>query len=77
MIFLFFGTRTLDQKSTQRHDLTCSHCNIKGQILQYSQSEYFHLFWIPIFKIKTHEYGQCEHCKKHYYSEDLNAIHRL
>ncbi|MAJ32704.1 MAG: zinc-ribbon domain-containing protein [Flavobacteriaceae bacterium] len=76
MIFLFFGSRTLDQKSTQRLDLTCSYCNIKGQIQQYSQSEYFHLFWIPIFRIKSHEHGQCAHCKKYYTDQELHYLDR-
>jgi hypothetical protein len=72
-MILFFGTKTGKQTTKTLHYVSCSHCSQKGTITAVIQPNYFHLFWIPLFKIGTSRFAECSHCKRVYYKEEFSA----
>ncbi|MFD2587692.1 zinc-ribbon domain-containing protein [Croceitalea marina] len=71
-MILFFGTKP--GKLTIRHlqNLACSYCSQIGTVNAIIRPNYFHLFWIPLFKIGTSRYAECSHCKRVFYKEEFN-----
>ncbi|WP_235915022.1 zinc-ribbon domain-containing protein [Flagellimonas ochracea] len=51
--------------------VACPHCNQTGTMTVVSQPNYAHLFWIPIFTIKTEQFAECSHCKRVFYKEEF------
>ena len=70
-MILFFGTRPGKKKTKILTHVTCPYCNQTGTLTAVTQPNYAHLFWIPLFTIKTIHYAECSHCKKAYYKEDF------
>lgn len=70
-MILFFGTKRGKQTSKRLPNTNCNHCAQTDTLTAISQPNYFHLFWIPLFKIGTSHYVECSHCKKVYYKEDF------
>lgn len=77
-MILFFGTRPGKSTTTALSNVTCSHCERVGTLNGVSQPNYFHLFWIPLFTIKTSKYVECIHCKRVLYEKEFTAeINRI
>ncbi|SNZ00844.1 zinc-ribbon domain-containing protein [Flagellimonas pacifica] len=72
-MILFFGTRPGKKETKTLHNVSCPHCSQTGTLTAVSQSNYVHLFWIPIFKLNTARFAECSHCKKVYYREEFTA----
>ncbi|MGB5270057.1 zinc-ribbon domain-containing protein [Eudoraea sp.] len=53
-----------------RH-IKCTHCNQNDTLSGESTPNFFHLFWIPLFRVSTTQIIRCNHCKKGYYKEDF------
>lgn len=70
-MILFFGTKPGKQISKKLPNASCNHCRQSGTLTLVSQPNYFHLFWIPLFKIGTSRYAECSHCKKVFFKEDF------
>ena len=70
-MILFFGTKRGKQKTQKLPHISCNYCQQTGTLTIVSHHNYFHLFWIPIFKIGTSRFAECSHCKKVYYKEEL------
>lgn len=76
-MILFFGTRQGKAVVKKLSDVTCPFCQ---QINTLSISEvcnYFHLFWIKLFKISTHKSIECAHCKRVYYEDEFTPEMQL
>ncbi|MFX0557424.1 zinc-ribbon domain-containing protein [Maribacter sp. CXY002] len=71
-MILFFGTRPGKKHSKQIQDVNCPFCKQASTLTLVTQSTYFHLFWIKLFKISTVSYVECHHCKKVYIEEEFN-----
>ncbi|MEM8847234.1 MAG: zinc-ribbon domain-containing protein [Bacteroidota bacterium] len=63
-MILFFGTRPGKSVTKGLVHTSCPHCHQVGTLTAVSQPLYFHLFWIPLFTLKTMRYVECSHCKK-------------
>lgn len=70
-MILFFGTRPGKEKIRKLHNLKCSFCGQVNTLTAYIRSNYFHLFWIKLFKISTSEVIECSHCKRVYYKDEF------
>ncbi|NND79124.1 MAG: zinc-ribbon domain-containing protein [Maribacter sp.] len=70
-MFLFFGTRPGKEIIRALQGVRCAFCNQKDTLTVFIQSNYFHLFWIKLFKISRHEMIECSHCKRVYYKEEF------
>lgn len=70
-MILFFGTRPGKSKTVTLSHATCSYCRQRGTLTASIASNYFHLFWIKLFKISSFKIAECSHCKKVYYQEEF------
>lgn len=72
-MILFFGTRT--GKATQQllTEIGCPHCNQQNTLILVEQANYFHLFWIKLFKIQTDRFAECSHCKRVYFEHEFST----
>ncbi|WP_246865722.1 zinc-ribbon domain-containing protein [Croceivirga thetidis] len=50
---------------------TCSYCKQTNTLNLIEQANFFHLFWIKLFKIHTNRFAECSHCKKAYLEKEL------
>ncbi|GMN10555.1 hypothetical protein MTsPCn9_24690 [Croceitalea sp. MTPC9] len=71
-MILFFGTKTGKQTIQKLKNTACPYCSQIGTINVIAQANYFHLFWIPLFKIGTSHYAECSHCKRVYYKQEFS-----
>lgn len=70
-MILFFGTRPGKQEIRKLQGTNCTFCNQTDTLTAFKQSNYFHMFWIKLFKISKHEMIECSHCKRVYYKEEF------
>ncbi|WP_082433366.1 zinc-ribbon domain-containing protein [Flagellimonas eckloniae] len=70
-MILFFGTRLGKKEIRTLHHVSCPHCSQTGTLTVVSQPNYVHLFWIPVFKLKTSQFAECSHCKRGFYKEEF------
>ena len=70
-MILFFGTRSGKEETRKLQGPSCTFCNQKDTLTAFIQSNYFHLFWIKLFKISKHKMIECSHCKRVYYKEEF------
>ncbi len=70
-MILFFGTRPGKTESKRLSNVTCPHCGQTDTMTLVSQPNYAHLFWIPIFTLKTERFAECSHCKRGFYEEEF------
>jgi DNA-directed RNA polymerase subunit RPC12/RpoP len=72
-MILFLGTRPGKTESTVLSSIACPYCENQGTLTAYTTSNYFHLFWIKLFKIGCHTFARCSHCKKAYEGDEFTA----
>lgn len=70
-MILFFGTRPGKEETQKLQGARCTFCNQTDTLAAFIQSNYFHLFWIKLFKISKHEMIECSHCKRVYYKKEF------
>ncbi len=70
-MILFFGTRPGKKTIQPLFGATCNYCHRQDTLTAVSQPNYFHVFWLPLFKIHTSRYAECSHCKRVYYKEEF------
>ncbi|ASV31133.1 zinc-ribbon domain-containing protein [Maribacter cobaltidurans] len=71
-MILFFGTRPGKSETKLLHGVSCPYCNQTGTLSASISSNYFHLFWIKLFKISSSKIVECSHCKRVYYPEEFS-----
>nr|WP_299535337.1 zinc-ribbon domain-containing protein [Ulvibacterium sp.] len=52
-------------------NVRCPHCNRIGTLTLSRASNFFHLFWIKLFKIYTARLAECSHCKGVFYKNEF------
>lgn len=70
-MILFFGTRPGKTKITAIQNVTCPHCEQTNTLSLIATPNYFHLFWIKLFKIGTNTFVECSHCKRGHYKNEF------
>ncbi|MCP4976571.1 MAG: zinc-ribbon domain-containing protein [Maribacter sp.] len=70
-MILFFGTRPGREEIKKLHGASCPFCNQSNTLTASIQANFFHFFWIKLFKISKHEVIECSHCKRAYYKEEF------
>lgn len=70
-MILFFGTRPGKTEIKRLQYVSCPFCNQTGTLTVSMASNYFHLFWLKLFKISTSKIAECSHCKRVYYKEEF------
>lgn len=70
-MILFFGIRPGKTRTINMRHIKCSHCNQPDTLSGESTPNFFHLFWIPIFRVSTIQIIHCNYCKKGYYKEEF------
>ena len=70
-MILFLGTRPGKKKEQQLKGASCSYCGQINTLTAISQSNHFHIFWLPLFKIGTSRCAECSHCKRVYYKGEF------
>ena len=70
-MILFFGTRPGKQETLHLGNVKCPYCEQRGTLIAVSHSNYFHLFWIKLFKISNSIIAECSHCKRAFYENEF------
>ena len=70
-MILFFGTRPGKEKTQEVRGVSCDYCHQNDTLTAYIRTNFFHLFWIKLFKLSKHEVIECSHCKRVYYKEEF------
>lgn len=70
-MILFFGTRTGNTETKILKDAHCNFCQQKNTLSAVTVANYFHLFWIKLFKISKNIVIECSHCKRLYYENEF------
>ena len=71
-MILFFGTRPGKSETKNLYNLICPYCHQTGTLKAFISSNYFHIFWIKLFKISSSKIVECSHCKRVYYPEEFS-----
>ena len=71
-MILFLGTRPGKTEIKKLSGVACTYCNQKNTLTVSTSSNYFHLFWIKLFKISTNVIAECSYCKRVYYQEEFS-----
>ena len=72
-MILFFGTRPGKTEIKKLPGATCPHCDQKDTLTASISSNFFHVFWIKLFKISKQTIVECSYCKRAYYKEEFSA----
>lgn len=75
-MILFFGTRPGKTEIKRLSTVACPYCEQVGTISVSKSSNWFHLFWIKLFKISKHLIAECSHCKRVYFEEEFTEAMR-
>lgn len=70
-MILFFGTRPGKSETKNLPKLNCPYCSQIGALTAFISSNFFHIFWIKIFKISSTTIVECNHCKRVYYPDEF------
>lgn len=70
-MILFFGTRPGKTKLSQLLGVKCPYCEQMGTLTLTQTTNWFHFFWIALFKISTNMVAACSHCKRVYYKDEF------
>lgn len=72
MIF-FFGTRPSRTEAKNLNGIVCPHCKQLNTLTVSKTTNWFHFFWIKIFKISNNTIAECSHCKRVYFEEEFST----
>lgn len=72
IMILFFGTRPGKTELKQLMGVSCLYCEQIGTLTVSKTSNWFHLFWIKLFRISTKIIANCSHCKRAYFEEEFS-----
>jgi len=70
MIF-FFGTRPGKLMLKNLEHVNCPYCEQIGTLSVSKTSNWFHFFWIKLFKISSNLIAECSHCKRAYFEDEF------
>ncbi|HET8735609.1 MAG TPA: zinc-ribbon domain-containing protein [Pricia sp.] len=70
-MILFFGTRPGKTEIEPLLGVACPHCEQVGTLSVARTSNWFHLFWIKLFRISSNTVAECSHCKRVYYEGEF------
>jgi len=71
-MILFFGTRSGKTELTALSNVKCPHCEQAGTLTVSKTNNWFHLFWIKLFKVSTNIIAECSHCKGVYFEAEFS-----
>lgn len=71
-MILFFGTRPGKTQSVHLTNINCPYCHQLGTLTAYKTSNWFHFFWIRIFRISSNVHAECSYCKRGFYKEEFS-----
>ena len=71
MIF-FFGTKTGKTEIKQLTGVACPYCKQTSTLTLAKTSNWFHLFWVKLFKIYSQVIVECSHCKRVYHEDEFS-----
>lgn len=72
-MILFFGIRPGKTHSRILLGPECPYCKQINTLTAFSTPSYFHLFWLPVFRISTDLFAECSHCKRAFYKDEFTA----
>ncbi len=75
MIF-FFGTRPGKSDIRELHNVPCPYCEQINTLTISKSANWFHLFWIKLFKFSSNTVAECSHCKRVYYEHEFTPAMR-
>lgn len=70
-MILFFGTRPGKTEIKSLPGVKCPYCEQSGTLTLSQTSNWFHLFWIKIFRLSSHTVAECGHCKRFYFEHEF------
>lgn len=70
-MILFFGTRRGKSETKRLDTVTCPYCEQIGTITVSKSTNWFHLFWIKLFKISAQIIAECSYCKRVYFEDEF------
>ncbi|TVZ15293.1 zinc-ribbon domain-containing protein [Maribacter sp. MAR_2009_72] len=70
-MILFFGTRPGKPETIKLLNTYCPYCEQRGTLTVVTHTNYFHLFWIKLFKISSTVMAECSHCKRGFYENEF------
>ncbi len=76
-MILFFGIRAGKTIIIAIKNVKCSNCGQTNTLSGESTPNFFHIFWIPLFRVSTTQVIRCNYCKKGYYKEDFTKEMQL
>ncbi|WP_273567872.1 zinc-ribbon domain-containing protein [Maribacter halichondriae] len=71
-MILFLGTRPGKTEIKQLQNVNCPFCAQSGTLTVSKTSNWFHLFWIKLFRISSNTVAECSHCKRVYFEEEFS-----
>ncbi|MCM4169418.1 hypothetical protein KCTC52924_00452 [Arenibacter antarcticus] len=72
-MILFLGTKPGKTTSKVIPNVACPYCEQRNTLMAVTTTNYFHLFWISLFRIGTSTTISCSHCKKTYFKDEFNT----
>ena len=71
LFILFFGTRPGRRREGALPGVPSPYCGQTGQLQAVVIPRYVHLFWIPVYRLRSLAFAECGHCKKVYEGAEL------
>ena len=72
-MILFLGTRPGKTTWKELGKVSCPFCGQRHTLSVTITPNYFHVFWIPVFRISTSRIAECSHCKRAFFKEEFTA----
>lgn len=71
-MILFLGTRPGKTEIRKLNAVACPYCEQTDMLTLSKTSNWFHLFWIKLFKISSNTVAECSHCKRVYFENEFS-----
>ena len=71
-MILFFGTRPGKSDMRELNNVPCPYCEQINTLTISKSSNWFHLFWIKLFKVSSNTVAECSHCKRVYFEDEFS-----
>ena len=72
-MILFFGMRPGKSEIRELNNVPCPYCEQINTLTISKSSNWFHLFWIKLFKISSNTVAECSHCKRVYFEDEFSS----